>query len=51
MTKEDIISQLKSLKMNSLSFIDENDPDDIWKYDIEALNITIKFMEDYYLDK
>ena len=38
----EIISQLKSLRDNSSSHHDKNDPDDIWDKDCEALDYAIQ---------
>lgn len=47
MTKQELIDQLLSLKANSESFIYSDDCD-IWKKDIEALEIAIDFIEKNY---
>ena len=46
--KKEIINQLHSLKDNSESMIDEADADDIFKKDVEVLNIVIDFIEKNY---
>lgn len=47
MTYEDIISQLKSLKDNSQSFLDKDEPESIWQRDIDALNAAIEIIRNY----
>ena len=56
-TKKEIIEQLESLKDNSESFIYpeaegvEPDPaNEIWKKDVEVLEIVIKFVKEKYED-
>ena len=48
MTKQELINQLLSLKVNSKSFISSDNDCDIWKKDIEALEIAIDFIEKNY---
>lgn len=48
MTKQEVIEQLESLMDNSKSFIREKEDDefnDIWKRDIQALEKAIKILE------
>ena len=48
MLMKDTISQLESIRTNSASFIDPEEPNSIWKKDIEALDeviIILKRME------
>lgn len=47
MKNREIISQLKSLKDNSRSFLDDREPDSIWQNDIEALNAAISMIREY----
>ncbi len=52
MTKKEIINQLKSLRANSESFnTDDPDCDDIWKKDVEVLDIVIDFIEKNYKEE
>ncbi len=44
MNKEQIISQLKSLQRDAKSHIDENDSNDIFRADYEALDYAIKVL-------
>ena len=45
MTTKEIIEQLESLKENSRSFLDENEPDSVWHHDIEALEAAIAIIQ------
>ena len=42
MAISEIIEQMKSLACHCSSMIDEDDPDDIWKDDVEALNEAVE---------
>ena len=44
MSIDDIIDQLESLKDNSQSFIEEDEPESIWVQDIKALEEAISFI-------
>ena len=46
MTKEQVITQLKSLIEDRESFIDSNDKDSIFKQDKEALECAIKILKE-----
>lgn len=50
--KQEIISQLKSIKYNSMSNIDmdDDDEDDIWKKDVDVLDEVIAFIMNNYRD-
>ena len=41
---KDIINQLKSLKRNSQSFIEEDEPESIWTQDVDALDKAISLL-------
>jgi uncharacterized membrane-anchored protein len=41
MSPEWVIEQLKSIKANSLTFIDDADPECIWRKDVIALDYAI----------
>ena len=41
---EDTISQLESIRANSASFLDPEEPDSIWQRDIEALDEVIAIL-------
>lgn len=45
MNKEQVISQLKSLQRDAKSHIDENDSDDIFRADYEALDYAIEVLK------
>lgn len=44
MNIKDYIDQLESLKQNSASMLDAEDPEDIWQRDVEALQFAIKLL-------
>ena len=46
MSIDDIIYQLESLKDNSRSFIEEDEPDSVWVQDVAALDEAIKIIKD-----
>ena len=41
MTLQEVIKQLEDIKDHCESMRDENDPDDIWTYDVQALDVAI----------
>ena len=45
MSIDDIIYQLESLKDNSRSFIEEDEPDSVWVQDVAALDEAIKIIK------
>ena len=47
MKHSNIISQLKSLKENSRSFLATEEPDSVWHHDIEALDAAIKIVGEH----
>lgn len=46
MTIKEAISQLESIKRDSESRIDKDDPNDIWTADVEALQIAIDVLKE-----
>ncbi len=45
MNKEQVISQLKSLQRDAKSHMDENDSNDIFRADYEALDYAIEVLK------
>ena len=49
MKLNEAIEQLKDLRSHCQDFVDKEDRDCVWNYDVEALNMVIKRYEDYSL--
>ena len=47
MKYKEIIAQLKSLKENSRSFLEDGEQDSIWHQDIKALNAAIGIVREH----
>lgn len=45
MTHEEMIAQLESLRAHCREMIHDDEPDDIWRDDVEALNAAIDAMK------
>lgn len=45
MNQKEMVKQLESLRDNSISFINEDDPGDIWIKDVIALDKAIRIIE------
>lgn len=46
-TVEELINRLENIKENSESFITEDEPESIWRDDVEALDAAIGIIKDY----
>ena len=49
MKLNEAIEQLKDLRSHCQDFVDKEDRDCVWNYDVKALNIVIKKYEQYSL--
>lgn len=47
----EMLLQLKNLKKDKEKYILEDDPDDIIKKDVDALELAISYLEDPYIDR
>lgn len=45
MSMQEIISQMEDLAQHCDNMIDKDDPDSIWKYDVEALRVAVEMLE------
>lgn len=50
MTKQELITQIKSIIENAEDFLDDNEPNDVWHNDIEAMNICLDLVEKHYVE-